>query len=362
MSLALYRKYRPQSFEDVIGQEATLAILKNALKLGRLSHAYLFTGPRGSGKTTIARLLAKAVNCQTPKNGLPCDSCSSCTQFFENRIIDLVEIDAASNRGIDEMRDLRDGIKFTPLQARYKVFIIDEVHMLTKEAFNALLKTLEEPPEHAIFILATTEIEKVPATIISRCQRFDFKRIVAEEIYQRLTKIAKSEKAPITPDALRLIAHASEGSARDAESLLGQVISGTNKEITVHEVEQLIGRLDIMLIVKFMELLAKKDTKESIAFLNHLLDEGQDLYVFTRMVVQYIRRVLVVKTNAALLNNVASDLSKEQQDKIVEFASIFSLQEMQKLATIFLTAQGQIQRISVPILALELAVVEYTSN
>jgi DNA polymerase-3 subunit gamma/tau len=362
MSLALYRKYRPQTFEEVVGQEPILRTLKNALKLGRLSHAYLFAGTRGSGKTTIARLLAKAVNCDKPVLGLPCGSCESCQRFLENKEVDLIEIDAASNRGIDDIRELREGIKFTPLQAKFKVFIIDEAHMITRDAFNALLKTLEEPPAHAIFILATTEVEKVPPTIVSRCQRFDFKKIIASDVTKLLERIVESENISIDKDALRLITFSAEGSARDAISLLDQALSGNAKHIGAQDVEKLLGHLDQALIEKFIGLLAEKKLPDSISFLNKLLDEGYDLNIFAKMVVQYVRKLLVVKINPELTGHVASDFSSEQQKTLAAMCAKFSLQELQKLANIFLAAQNQVSRISVPILALELAVAEYLQN
>ena len=224
-NLVLYRKYRPQTFAEIIGQEHVVQTLTNAISSGMISHAYLFAGPRGSGKTTIARLLAKAVNCENRKGFEPCNQCSSCLEISAGRALDLIEIDAASHRGIDEMRELRDGIRFIPTKSKYKVFIIDECHQLTKEAANALLKTLEEPPGHAIFILATTEIHKMIPTIISRCQRFDFRKLTLPEIIKRLEIVSGKEKARIEKPALELIAINSGGSIRDAESLLDQVLT-----------------------------------------------------------------------------------------------------------------------------------------
>ncbi len=360
--LALYRKYRPSDFGEVIGQEAILQVLKNALKRSRISHAYLFTGPRGSGKTTIARLLAKAVNCLNPKDGLPCSKCAACLSFAGNQVIDLTEIDAASNRGIDEIRDLREGVKFTPLQSKYKVFIIDEVHMLTKEAFNALLKTLEEPPSHAIFILATTEIEKVPLTIISRCQRFDFKKVPADQIQELLKKVCKSEKIEIDSESLRLVAASAEGSVRDALSLMDQVlVSAGSGRILADVVEKIIGRMNVDLIVEFIQTLLQKDAKAGISFLNNLLDEGHDLNSFSRMCVNYIRRMLVLKINPDLISRIAFDFTPEQQEKLKQLSGGFQLSELQKLANIFVSAENKVQYASVQILALELAVVEYVS-
>jgi len=210
--LVLYRKYRPRSFDEVMGQEHVVAAIRNAFKMGRVAHAYLFSGPRGVGKTTMARLVAKSLNCSVYGNGnVPCNACTFCTDFNEGRAVDLIEIDAASNRGIDEIRELREGVCFVPVRGKYKTYIIDEVHQLTKEAFNALLKTLEEPPVHAVFVLATTELEKVPATIVSRTQHYPFRRPNAEQIANRLAHIATKEGVGLEPDAAKLIAFAAEG-------------------------------------------------------------------------------------------------------------------------------------------------------
>jgi len=362
MKLALYRKYRPQTFEEVIGQEPIIKTLTNALKQGRISHAYIFAGPRGSGKTTVARLVAKAVNCLEPKNGLPCNHCHSCQQFIESNAIDLVEIDAASNRGIDEIRELKEGIRFTPIQAKYKVFIIDEAHMLTKEAFNALLKTLEEPPSHAIFVLATTEIEKMPPTIISRCQRYDFKRPPISIIIERLTKLAKLENIDIEPEALRLIAASAEGGFRDAESLLDQVSIWKDKRITQEDIELLLGRLDTNLAAEFVSLLKNNDLTRAIQFLNHLIEEGNDITLFSKLLVTYLRKLLITKINPVMIEQLAPDFTKEQKETLLNFSQQFELARLQKLTDLFVMADTRARRISLPILALELATVEFTQS
>ncbi|MGE5855121.1 MAG: DNA polymerase III subunit gamma/tau, partial [Syntrophaceae bacterium] len=230
--LVLARKWRPQVFEDVVGQDHVITTLRNAIRLGRVAHAFIFSGPRGVGKTSVARILAKALNCEKGPSEIPCNACANCREITEGSSMDVREIDGASNRGIDEIRELRENVKFSPSSSRYKIYIIDEVHMLTKEAFNALLKTLEEPPEHVMFIFATTEVHKVPATILSRCQRFDFRRISIEEIMTRLRYIAGEEKVTIDEDALMVIAKKGDGSLRDSQSIFDQVRSFCGNTIT----------------------------------------------------------------------------------------------------------------------------------
>src|SRR3989338_4837050 len=236
----LYRKYRPKNFSEVVGQKTIKTILQNAVRLKKPAHAYLFTGMRGAGKTTVARILAKAVNCLAPIEGEPDTTCQNCAQVQEGRFLDLIEIDAASYTGVDNIRDIIDHVKFAQSRGKYKVFIIDEVHMLSKAAFNALLKTLEEPPAHAVFILATTEIQKVPATIISRSQRFDFKRVSEKDIVGLLNSVKKDLQAQIAPEALSLIARAAEGSFRDSLSIFDQILSFSGEEITISQVEEII--------------------------------------------------------------------------------------------------------------------------
>ncbi|MCX6813738.1 MAG: DNA polymerase III subunit gamma/tau, partial [Candidatus Azambacteria bacterium] len=273
-NIVLYRKYRPQSWDEVIGQEHVVRTLTNALKLGRVSHAYLFSGPRGTGKTTIARLLAKSVGCVD---------------------LDLIEIDAASNRGIDEIRELRDGVKFAPTAGKYKVFIIDEVHQLTKEAFNALLKTLEEPPAHAIFILATTEVHKVPETILSRVQQFAFRRLTVAEIIKKLQKIVGAEKIKINDDALRLIASYAGGSFRDAESMLEQLRVWSDKIIAKEDIEELLGAVDFEKVKAMTDCLNNTGPKEAIDYVGALTEGGTDLEMFTKALVNHLRKIMLIK-------------------------------------------------------------------
>ena len=295
-SQALYRKWRSQTFETVVGQEHVALTLRNALRDGRMSHAYLFTGPRGTGKTSTARILAKAINClhESPAQR-PCNTCAICTAINEGRLLDLIEIDAASNRGIDEIRDLREKIQFRPNEARYKVYIIDEVHMLTKEAFNALLKTLEEPPAHALFVLATTEPDRVPETVRSRCQRFDFRRIPTAEIVEHLSHIVQSEGGKAESEALVAIARRSTGSMRDAISLLDQLLSYGDETLTLARVEAVLGLVNQGTIGMLVDHMAGSDAGAGLALLNRLVAEGVELGQLVDQVVAYLRGVMLVR-------------------------------------------------------------------
>ena len=295
-SQALYRKWRSQTFETVVGQEHVALTLRNALRDGRMSHAYLFTGPRGTGKTSTARILAKAINClhESPAQR-PCNACAICTAINEGRLLDLIEIDAASNRGIDEIRDLREKIQFRPNEAHYKVYIIDEVHMLTKEAFNALLKTLEEPPPHAVFVLATTEPDRVPETVRSRCQRFDFRRIPTAEIVEHLGRMVQSEGGKAEPEALVAIARRSTGSMRDAISLLDQLLSYGDETLTLARVEAVLGLVNQETIGTLVDHMAGGNAGDGLALLNRLVAEGVELGQLADQVVAYLRGVMLAR-------------------------------------------------------------------
>jgi DNA polymerase-3 subunit gamma/tau len=372
-NLVLYRKYRPKSFGEVVSQEHIIRTLMNALTLEQTAHAYLFSGPRGTGKTTIARILAKAVNCSSPikekkekQNAFkfePCNKCENCQQINAGRSLDIIEIDAASTRGIDEIRELKEKIGFSPSHLPYKVFIIDEVHMLTREAFNALLKTLEEPPRHAIFILVTTEIHKIPATIISRCQRFDFKKVSLEEIMQCLEKIAKEEKIKIEKQALELIAVNANGAVRDAESILGQimVIAGEDGKITLEETQTILGTTPIKAVVELVKFLTEDKATESIKFINRLADDGCNLEEFAKAFVNYLRKVLLIKINKDLTNLVNQELTKEQIKELFSLTDKFSQEKILKAIDIFIETINEMKYSHFSQLPLEMAVVEIIS-
>lgn len=362
-NLVLYRKYRPKTFGEVTGQEHVVRTLRNAVSHGMISHAYLFSGPRGSGKTTMARLLAKAVNCEKPKAGEPCNVCSACKEITLGSAMDFIEIDAASNRGIDEIRDLKEGVKFSPTKLKYKVFVIDEAHQLTKEAANALLKTLEEPPSHTIFILATTEIQRMIPTLASRCQRFDFRKLKVPEMVKRLQDMVKKEGIEVEKDALELLAHHASGSLRDAEGLLDKVLtfhlgSGKKETIRTEIVRELLGIVDIQVIGSFADLLLAKNPGKAIEFLNKNLEEGMDPQEFAKALVEYLRTLLILKINPALEDMFAGPFTKEQQEKIKLQASGINEELLSRSIKNFMEAESKMKHSSIVQLPLELAIID----
>ncbi len=288
------RKWRPQKFSEVVGQEHITATLKNALKNNRIAHAYLFTGPRGVGKTTTARILAKALNCLNPKDNEPCNECEMCKSIQSTQSLDIIEIDGASNRGIDEIRTLRESVKYAPTKGKYKIYIIDEVHMLTKESFNAFLKTLEEPPAHTIFIFATTDIHKVPLTIISRCQRFDFRRIQLDTIKSLLNKIAESEKIKIDDKTLTIIAKKSDGALRDAESFFDQVVSFCGNNIEASTVSKMLNLVDDEIYFSISDAIIDKDYKAVFDVSNSIYDNGWNFIDFMDGLIEHFRNIMTV--------------------------------------------------------------------
>ncbi len=355
--VVLARKWRPTVFEDVVGQEHVTRTLMNALKSERIAHAYIFAGPRGVGKTSTARLLAKAVNCENPQGANPCNQCANCRSITEGHSMDVIEIDGASNRGIDEIRNLRENIRYAPASFRYKIYIIDEVHMLTKEAFNALLKTLEEPPSHAIFIFATTEIHRVPLTILSRCQRFDFKRISIATIKALLHKIVENENITIDEEALFLIARKADGSMRDAESILDQMISFSDGKLSVELVRQSLGLIDQEVYFEFTSLLGEKDSAKILNYAGKIVNSGHDFIDFLHGLQEHFRNLLVGKVaeDPKLL-----DIPEFYQERYQQGAAAFDEKDIIHYLHIIGEAEQEIKYSAFPQLSLEMLLLKLT--
>ena len=315
--LAIYRKYRPKTFDKVIGQEHVVTTLVNQIKSDRIGHAYLFTGTRGTGKTSIAKIFAKAINCEQPVNGSPCGKCPACIALLEQSNIDILEIDAASNNGVNEIRDLREKVQYPPVNCRYKVYIIDEVHMLSPSAFNALLKTLEEPPKHAVFILATTEVHKMPATILSRCMRFDFRLVDVDTIANLISSIYDELGKKYDKDAVYLIAKAGEGSVRDALSVADTCLSLSGDKLTYQEVLTAIGSSDRNKLGELCRAILKGEASEVISLTDDLLKSGKSIGLMVKDVLAYLRELLIVKTCAN-----AKDILKLPNDLILDLKSV----------------------------------------
>ena len=332
---ALYRKYRPQTFDDVLGQMAVTQTMKTQLASGRMGHAYLFTGSRGTGKTTCARILAKAVNCLHPQNGNPCNVCEACRSIDEGSCMDVLEIDAASNNGVDNVRDLRDDAVYTPSQVKMRVYIIDEVHMLSISAFNALLKIIEEPPEHLLFILATTELHKVPATILSRCQRFSFRRISQEDIAARLQYVAYQENIDMDDSAARVLARLADGAMRDGLSLLDQCASATTGELTAERVYQCLGIAGEQKCGELMGYIAAHDTKHALELFNRLYAEGKDLSAMLDELACLTRDLLVMKTADKAAITMLSGVASDQE--ILELTKTLSSGELVRMMNLLQT-------------------------
>jgi len=348
--LVLARKWRPQSFSEVVGQEHIKRSLQNAIRYNRLPHALLFSGPKGVGKTTMARILAKALNCERGPSIEPCNKCISCKEIDLGNSIDVQEIDGASNRRINEVREIRENVKYRPSRGRYKVYIIDEVHMLTEEAFNALLKTLEEPPPHVIFVFATTEPHKVPPTIVSRCQRFPFHRISSSIICHRISEIASAEKIDIEEDAIRLIAHSSEGSLRDALSLLDQLVSFSTPPINVKDVQEILGLFDTHLVLETIDAILNGDLKRVLETIHKIYEEGSDLKQFYLNLITYFRHLLIAK-----LTEKASlvDLPDYEWEVLRNIAKNQSISHLEQLFDLLISEQGVIKTTTQPRFILE---------
>ena len=349
--LALYRKYRPSRFEEISGQEGVVGVLKNAIKAGRISHAYLFCGPRGTGKTTTAKLLAKMVNCTNPIDGEPCGKCESCLSIFNNTNDDIIEIDAASNNGVDEIRELRDKINLVPANSKYKVYIIDEVHMLSVGAFNALLKTLEEPPSHVIFVLATTETYKVPLTISSRCQKFRFDKITVDNIVKRLEEICNIEKIVVSSDVLNEIARLADGGMRDAINLLDQLVSYKGNDITINDVYDISGVVSYEIIYELLLSSYNRDVTSIVKIFDNINQSGKNISKFIEEVILLLKDVLVYK------NTTDYSLILEKLDKVKDISNLYDNKLIYSYVNELNNVLNNIKNSSYPLLLLEVALI-----
>ena len=335
MYQALYRKWRPAVFEDVVGQDHITSVLKSEVQAGKVSHAYLFCGPRGTGKTTCAKIIAKAANCLSPVNGDPCGKCEACRSIDSGNSTDVIEMDAASNNGVDDIRDIRDAVVYTPAELKYRVYIIDEVHMLSISAFNALLKTLEEPPEHVLFILATTELHKIPATVLSRCQRFDFHRVSPDDMVKRMQKVCAGEKIEADDEALKLIAGLSQGAVRDALNML-EYCSGAGEKITLASASSMLGAASSELLGEMSAAIAEGDAARALDIVDRVYNSSRDISVFFRELISFYRDMLVY----------ASSRGKNGAEKpAAQYAGKYTVAELFRLLESFIETESSMQKI-----------------
>lgn len=356
MSKALYRQYRPRRFEDLLGQEHIVSTIKNQIKNDNIGHAYLFSGTRGTGKTSTAKIFSRAVNCLNPIDGSPCNECEICRGILDGSIMDVIEMDAASNRGVNDIRELRDKVSYPPSYAKYKVYIIDEVHMLTQEAFNALLKTLEEPPKHLIFILATTEAEKIPQTILSRCQRFDFKRIGTSLIMENMKNITDSLNLEIEEDALRVIARNADGGMRDALSLLDQCISFSNGDIKYEDAISILGIVNIDVVFSMVDSILNKSIESILTSIDKMMEDGRDVGQFIKDIIKHFRDLMIIQNSEDSSSLVEVDSYTREKYEVQ--AGEFRLDYILKILDILTEVDERVKTSTEPRVLLEMAMIK----
>lgn len=358
MYQALYRQYRPKTFDEVLGQRHITNILKNQIVKENIGHAYLFSGTRGTGKTSTAKIFARAVNCLSPENGNPCNKCEICQGILDESIMDVIEMDAASNRKIDDIRELKDKVIYPPTRAKYKVYIIDEVHMLTTEAFNALLKTLEEPPKHLIFILATTEPQKLPQTILSRCQRFDFKRITSKDLIENMRNICNNLKIDVEDDVLRLIARNTDGAMRDALSLLEQCLAIGETRITYEDAVNILGIVNSQTIFDIVDKVIDKNIEEGLELINQVIENGKDIHQFIKDFLYHFRNLMIVKTTKDPSSLI--EVEESLLEKYMEQSKNIDINFILKALDILTTADEKAKWSTQPRIILEMAIIQLT--